>query len=373
MTMFTSVSGTRGCGTLFLVATIAGGCIGRVAEGPATPDKANHRADVTPLRQAAAPTHRHIGTAVMNHHLGNAQLRSVVATHFDSLSPENEMKWEATEPRPGVFTLDAGDKLVAFAAQNGMRMRGHTLVWHSQLAPWVKELSGGALREAMTRHIRTLVGHWRGRIGQWDVVNEALADGNGGKLRDDSPFLALGETYIDEAFRIAHEADPDAQLLYNDYEIEAGEGNAKSDAAYRLCKRMKEAGIPIHGVGMQMHVDPRYWPTAEQIQRNVERFAALGLLVEFTEMDVPVGQIHGSRTEKLQQQRIVTHDIVAACLKVEKCTGITLWGVSDRDSWLTIPQWAALRGRGPHYPLAFDDKLEPKPMYDGIVDAFAGR
>jgi endo-1,4-beta-xylanase len=358
--------------TLVLLGLTAG-CIGQsgqrtgVAQGETI-----RRGGFTPLRQAAATAHRRIGTAVMNHHLANASLRQLVATHFDSLTAENEMKWEATEPRPGRFTLAGGDKLVAFAAENGMRMRGHALVWHSQLAAWVKDLTGDALREAMRRHIKTLAGHWRGQIAQWDVVNEAIADGNEGKLRD-SPFLRLGEHYLDEAFTMAHEADPDALLFYNDYEIEAGEGNAKSDAAYRLCARLKEAGVPIHGVGMQMHVDPRYWPSAEQIQRNVERFAALGLFVEFTELDVAVGEIRGGLQAKLERQRTLTHDIVAACMKVEKCTGITLWGASDVDSWLNDAQWSALRGRGPHYPLAFDDALDPKPMYFGILDAFAGK
>ncbi len=304
----------------------------------------------------------------MARHLANPRLRALIATHFDSLTAENEMKWGASEPRPGEFSFAAGDNLVAFAAENGMRVRGHTLVWHSQLAPWVKDLSGAALRAAMLRHIRTLVGRWRGRIAQWDVVNEALSDDGECPLRD-SPFLKLGSGYIDEAFRTAHEADPEALLFYNDYEIEAGQGNAKSDAAFRLCARLKEAGVPIHGIGMQMHVDPRHWPSPGEIQRNIERFAALGLLVEFTEMDVPVGQIRGTWDQRLQRQSAIAHDIVAACLKVEKCTGITLWGASDATSWLDTPRWASLRGRGPHYPLAFDRDLQPKPMCLGILDA----
>ncbi len=364
------------CHTLLLVALACGliaGCIGRPHDWPAAKGgKAMHRSDVTPLRQASAGTHRRIGTAVRSGHLTDPRLRSLVATHFDSLTAENEMKWGNTERQPGSFSLGAGDQLVAFAAENGMRMRGHTLVWHLQLANWVKDLSGDALREAMKRHIRTLVGHWRGQIAQWDVVNEALADGSDGKLRD-SPFLKLGEGYLDEAFRTAHEADPEALLFYNDYGIEAGEGDAKSDGALRLCTRLKKAGVPIHGIGMQMHVDPRHWPTPEEIQRNVERFAALGLFVEFTEMDVPVGRIRGTLDEKLQSQRTITHDIVAACFRVEKCTGITLWGISDANSWLNDPHWGSLRGRGPHYPLAFDEVLEPKPMLFGILDAFAGR
>src|SRR4051812_7635930 len=164
--------------------------------------------DVRPLRQAGATAHRHVGTAVISHRLTDSQVRALVAREFDSLTPENEMKWEAVEPRPGAFEFSAGDRLVAFAAENGMRMRGHTLVWHQQLAFWVKGLKADALRAAMTRHIQTVVGHWKGQIAQWDVVNEALANGDRGQLRDDSPFAVLGPTFIDEAFRLAHAADP---------------------------------------------------------------------------------------------------------------------------------------------------------------------
>jgi len=356
-----------------MVAGPSSGCVGRPSARPASVGGTALRpTDYPPLRQASAAAHRRIGTALMSGHLANPRLRALVATHFDSLTAENEMKWQYTEPQPGAFSLGAGDQLVAFAAEHGMRVRGHTLVWHQQLARWVKDLSGDALREAMRRHIRTLVGHWRGKIAQWDVVNEALTDGKDGELRD-SPFLKLGPTYLDEAFRTAHEADPDALLFYNDYQIEAGEGNAKSDRAYRLCQRLRAAGVPIHGIGMQMHVDPRHWPTAAEIQRNVERFAALGLYVELTELDVPVGRIRGSMEEKLESQRRITHDIVAACLSVERCTGITLWGPSDATSWLNVPHWGALRGRGPHYPLAFDEALAPKPMFFGLLDAFRGR
>ncbi len=130
------------------------------------------------------------------------------------------MKWVNVEPSPGQFSFQAGDGLVAFAEQNGMRVRGHTLVWHTQLAPWVAGLSAEALHAAMLRHITGEVSHWKGKISQWDVVNEAFADGRGGGLRKDSPFTALGPTFIEDAFRAAHEADPAAQLFYNDYALE---------------------------------------------------------------------------------------------------------------------------------------------------------
>jgi endo-1,4-beta-xylanase len=324
--------------------------------------------DLKPLRQAGAAAHRRIGTALMSNRLSNGKVKALVAREFDSLTPENEMKWESIEPSPGRFSFEAGDRLVAFAAENGIRMRGHTLVWHSQLAFWVKGLKPDALRAAMTRHIQNVAGHWKGKIAQWDVVNEAIADGPSGELRPDSPFAVLGPTFIDEAFRLAHAADPDAQLFYNDYEIEGDD--AKSNAAYALCKRLKEAGVPIHGVGFQMHVDPRHWPSADTIRKNMERYAALGLMIEFTEMDVPVGQLPGNTIEeKLQQQRQITHDIVAACVAVDKCTGITFWGLTDGDSWLNDAHWGQLRGKGPHYPLLFNTDMAAKPIVAGVLEA----
>ena len=144
----------------------------------------------------------------------------------------------------------------------------------------------------MIRHVSNVVAHFKGKVSQWDVVNEAFADGPSGQLRPDSPFTALGPTFIEEAFRAAHEADPEALLFYNDYEIQ-GLGTAKAEAVYKPARRLKAAGVPIGGVGFQMHVDPRHWPAADVIRQNLERFAALGLAVELTEMDVPVGEMLG--------------------------------------------------------------------------------
>jgi endo-1,4-beta-xylanase len=361
--------------TVPAAAILVGGCIihdsGAAAGGPVGGNLVP-ASELKPLRQAGAAAHRRIGTALMSARLSNGTTRAFVAREFDSLSPENEMKWEAIEPSPGHFSFEAGDQLVAFAGDNGIRMRGHTLVWHSQLAYWVKGLKADALRAAMARHIQSVVGHYKGKIAQWDVVNEAIADGPSGQLRPDSPFAVLGPTFIDEAFRLAHAADPDAQLIYNDYEIEGGD-TPKGEAAYALCKRLKEAGVPITGVGFQMHVDPRQWPSADAIRRNMERYAALGLAIEITEMDVAVGELPGDINEKLKGQRTITHDIVAACVAVDKCSGMTFWGVTDADSWLNSAQWGKLRGKGPHYPLPFNTDMQPKPMAAGIIDALEKR
>jgi endo-1,4-beta-xylanase len=358
---------------LLVPAFAAASCL--IQKATPTPESGPTGAVASPvadLRPAAEAAHRRVGTALMSSRLDDPRVRTVVAHNFDSLTPENEMKWETIEPAPGIFAYAGADKLVAFAAANGIRMRGHTLVWHSQLASWARSLPPAELHAAMIRHVRTVAGRYRGKIAAWDVVNEALADGPSGQLRDDSPFTALGQTFVDEAFRAAHEADPDAQLFYNDYEIE-GEGSAKSEAAFALCKRLVDAGAPIAGVGMQMHVDPRHWPPAASIQRNMERYAALGLRIEITEMDVPVGEIPGTLDQKLERQRAIAHDIVAACVSVERCAAITFWGLTDRDSWLEDPHWGALRGRGPHRALLFDGAYRPKPIVLGVLDALGGR
>jgi endo-1,4-beta-xylanase len=357
---------------LFAVVSLllaGGGCIAHGPSGGAGSAEKAPAATVPPFRSVSGV--RHIGAAVESQRLREAAFAATLATNFNSLTPENEMKWTYVEPSPGQFAFRGGDALVAFAAQHDMRVRGHTLVWHTQLAPWVSKLSGEALRAAMVAHVRGVASHYKGQVAQWDVVNEAFADGEGGGLRADSPFSALGPGFIEEALRTAHEADPDAILFYNDYEIEAP-GAAKTEAVYRMVQQLKAAGAPIGGVGFQMHVDPRHWPPASAIRQNFERFAALGLVVEITEMDVPVGEIAGDRAIKLAQQSTLTHDIVAACVAVAACSGITFWGLTDRYSWLNDAHWGQLRGRQPHHPLPFNDTYQPKPMAAAIAAALAG-
>jgi endo-1,4-beta-xylanase len=322
------------------------------------------------LREAVAPTGRRIGVALATWFFEEPEYSALAAQHFDSVTAENEMKWYATEPEPGRFTFEAADRLVSFAEQHHMRVRGHTLVWHKQLAPWVKTLQGEELRPAMLRHVRSMVEHWKGRVAQWDVVNEAIDDA--GRLRNESPFTTLGPSYVAEAFQAAHAADPRALLFYNEYDIES-DSWPKTEGAYQLVKSLKDSGVPIHGIGLQMHLEPRNWPDADEMRRNIARFAELGLLVELTEIDIPVGELPGTRAQKLEAQRGLTRGVVSACLRVPACTGLTFWGLTDKHSWLASPEWEARRGRGPHLALPFDANYRPKPMYQGVVDALAGR
>jgi endo-1,4-beta-xylanase len=340
------------------------------ASGASTQASATH-ADVAaapPLRDAAARRGRKIGVALATWFFDHPLYAELAFRQYDSLTAENEMKWYAIEPQPGEFDFKGGDRLVTFAKEHGMRVRGHTLVWHSQLAPYVKRLSGAELGRAMLNHVTTTVEHYRGQIAQWDVVNEALGDD--GELRKDSPFTALGPEYIEMAFKAASGADPAARLFYNDYDIEDHE-SPKSQGAYRLVKALKEARVPIHGVGFQMHVDPRRWPTPAVMQKTLEKFATLGLDIELTEIDVPLGELPGALEQKLAAQKELTRGVVRSCLAVPRCTGMTIWGLTDRHSWLASPEWAPLRGKGPHLALPFDENYQPKPMHAGMLEAFA--
>jgi endo-1,4-beta-xylanase len=319
-----------------------------------------------PLKTAGARRERKIGVALATWFFEHPFYGRLAAHEFDSLTPENEMKWYAVEPQPGQFDFSGADRLVSFAKEHGMRVRGHTLVWHNQLAPWVKRLSGDDLARAMLNHVTRTAEHFRGQLAQWDVVNEAVGDD--GELRKDSPFTALGPEYLDRAFKAAHAADPEARLYYNDYDVEDLE-SPKSQGAYRLVKRLKDAHVPIHGMGFQMHLDPRRWPTPEVMQKTLERFADLGLDIELTELDIPVGEIPGTMEQKLVAQTELARGVVRACLAVPRCKGITFWGLTDRHSWLASPEWAHLRGKGPHLPLPFDENYRPKPMVNGILEA----
>lgn len=210
----------------------------------------------TPLKSAAARTGRMIGAALSANHLSDLLYASTAANHLNSATPENEMKWDATEPTRNVFTFERGDAIVAFAAQHGMQVRGHTLVWHSQLPSWVSSIQDTAdMRTAMINHITQVALHYRGKVVAWDVVNEAVADG--GQTLRATPFAQwIGARYIDDAFIAARAADPDARLYYNDYGAEGR--NGKSDYVYTMVQGMLARGVPIDGVGLQMHTE---WPT----------------------------------------------------------------------------------------------------------------
>ncbi|WCN04742.1 endo-1,4-beta-xylanase [Streptomyces sp. M92] len=301
------------------------------------------------LGSAAAAQGRYFGAAVASGHLGEADYVSTLNREFNSATPENEMKWDATEPTRGTFTFSAADRVVDHAQAQGMDVRGHTLVWHSQLPSWVGGLGAADLRTAMNNHINRVMGYYKGEIHSWDVVNEAFQDGGSGARRS-SPFQdKLGDGYIEEAFRTARAADPAAKLCYNDYNTDGI--NAKSTAVYDMVKDFKSRGVPIDCVGFQGHFNSNS-PVPADRRANLQRFADLGVDVQITELD-----IEGSGAAQADDYARV----VEACLAVDRCTGITVWGVTDKYSW-----------RSGGTPLLFDGDYAAKPAYDAVLTALGG-
>jgi GH35 family endo-1,4-beta-xylanase len=305
-----------------------------------------------------------VGSAVQANLLSaDAVYAGTFARHFDYLTAEWEMKWDPTEPTPGVFDFSLGDQIVAFAEANGARVKGHALLWHQATPSWVESLSSAELQIAVDAHIRIVAAHYAGRVVAWDVVNEAIAD-EGGVLRDSLFLRGLGPDYIASAFRVAREADPQALLFYNDYNTE-GMGT-KANAAYELVKGLVEQGVPIDGVGLQMHVSARFPPRVEDVAANMRRLADLGLLVNISEMDVRIRELPGDSATRFAAQGAIYRDLVGVCVAEPACHAVTFWGFTDAHSWVDGTF-------GADDPLLFDEAYQPKPAFSGVEDAFLRR
>uniref|UniRef100_UPI0031D964D6 endo-1,4-beta-xylanase n=1 Tax=Saccharothrix mutabilis TaxID=33921 RepID=UPI0031D964D6 len=237
------------------------------------------------------------------------------------VTAENEMKIDATEPNQNQFTYGNADRIVNHARTQGKRVRGHTLAWHSQQPAWMQRLEGSALRSAMLNHVTKVAQYYAGKIYAWDVVNEAFEDGSSGARRN-SNLQRTGNDWIEAAFRAARAADPTAKLCYNDYNTDDWT-HAKTQAVYRMVQDFKTRGVPIDCVGLQSHFNAQS-PVPSNYQTTLQNFANLGVDVQITELD-----IEGSGTTQAANYERVTK----ACLAVARCTGITVWGIRDTDSW----------------------------------------
>jgi endo-1,4-beta-xylanase len=311
------------------------------------------------LRSLAEGQNFWIGSAVSYEYLRADSIYSdLVAREFNLLATENDLKFGPVHPEPDRYDFEGGDTLVAFAQANGMAVRGHTFVWDSQNPDWLTSgnYNHEALMNILREHIYSVVGRYRGQIAAWDVVNEAI-DANG-NLHDTIWLRGIGPDYIALAFQWAHEADPDAKLFYND---QAAEGlNAKSDGVYELVKGLRDGGIPIHGVGMQMHVELNAAPPPSEVAANMARLGELGLEVHITEMDVRIGPEISS--EKLQHQASIYRDMLSVCLQAENCDTLVVWGATDFYSWL--PELTGRQDAG----VLFDVDYQPKPAWDALVE-----
>ncbi|MEM2167923.1 MAG: endo-1,4-beta-xylanase [Candidatus Bathyarchaeia archaeon] len=306
-----------------------------------------------PLRSIAEKCGIYIGAAVERGLLNIPDYAQILKREFNILTTENALKFGPVHPQPNTYSFGDADYIINFAESNRMKVRGHTLVWHHQLPDWVTQ--GKYAREEwiniLREHIMTVVGRYRGRIYAWDVVNEAIDDS--GILRDTVWLRNIGPEYIEMAFRWAHEADPQALLFYNDYGAEGL--NAKSDAIYNLVKGLLEKGVPIHGVGLQMHTSLENPPSPEEVAANIKRLNELGLEVHITEMDVRIKM--PAKWEDLIKQAEIYRDILRVCLSADNCKAFVMWGFTDKYSW--IP--GSFSGYGA--ALIFDESYMPKPAY----------
>lgn len=318
------------------------------------------------LRAAADCTGRLVGVALSTQHLSSDTSYSTAAKELNFVTPENEMKWDQIEPQKGQFTWTAADQIVSFATSNNMKVKGHTLVWYNQLPQWVQSLSSeSAVRDAMVSHIQGVMQHYKGKVAVWDVVNEAVSI-DGTSYRDCPFYQYLGETYIDEAFKTARAVDANVKLYYNDYNDEGR--NGKSDFVYNLLKRLVSSGVPIDGVGMQMHYGtPNDTFTIDDLKSNIQRIVDLGLEVVFSEMDV-----HRCQGMTDAQQATLYHDLVAACVGEPQCKAVTFWGITDKYSWLN--SYSPLGCTGSQKPLGdlWDDNYKKKSAYTGVLNALLG-
>jgi endo-1,4-beta-xylanase len=273
------------------------------------------------------------------------------------------MKFAAVQPGRHVYTFQDADTIVAFARAHGMQVRGHNLVWYKVLPSWLTD-GNFSRQEAMTilhDHISTVVSHYRGQVSDWDVVNEGL--NYDGTLLNSFWLQTIGPNYIDLAFRWAHEADPQARLFYNDY---GGEGlGRKSDAIYNLVKDLRQRGVPINGVGLQMHVSLDATPDPQDVLTNMKRLTALGVEVQITEMDVETQDDPRSLPDKLTAEANLYRNMLSACLAAPNCTAFLMWGFTDRYSW--IPYFTG----HPDMPLIFDTSYRPKPAYNALIGVLA--
>ncbi|MFB4197205.1 endo-1,4-beta-xylanase [Streptomyces carpaticus] len=332
---------------------------GGAQAAPTTTDEAPS-AQLATLREAASTSGKFIGTAVADHRLSDATYSGIAAREFSSVTAENVMKWESIQPQRGSFNWAGPDRLMQFAQANDQQVYGHTLVWHSQMPGWLANGNFGAteMNQIMNTHISTVMGRYQGQINRWDVVNEAFNED--GTLRNSKWLQVLGPDYIANAFRAARAADPDAKLFINDYNTDGI--NAKSTGLYNLVRDLRAQGVPIDGVGFQSHLILDQLPS--DYQANLQRFADLGVEVVVTELDIRMRM--PSDAAKLERQSQQFARVVQACLNVSRCSGVTVWGFSDRDSWVpgTFP------GEGAALP--YDDNYQPKPAYNGILTAFGG-
>jgi len=326
------------------------------------------------LREPAHSAGVLVGTAVRPSLFSEAAYSATLAREFNMVEPEDVMKWWVVRRNAGTFDFHEGDEVVRFALAQGMKVRGHCLVWDHNNPAWLAQgnFTPAQLSHLLQEHITRVMKHYAGQVFAWDVVNEAL-DATGhvkDSLWYNQPGIGLsdkGTAYIEQTFRWAHEADPQAVLFYNEAE---GEGlNRKSDAIYAMVKDFKHRGVPIDGIGLQLHISRLDFDSAA-VAANIARLTALGVQVHITELDVslPVDSSSIARNDDLLRQAEVYRSVVRACLQNPGCTAVQTWGFTDKYSWIGSQSHGA---RGAALP--FDRSYKPKPAYDAVLEEISSQ
>lgn len=324
------------------------------------------RPTVTPPPSQTQDTSRiEFGTAVSDAAdgplTGDLTYRSWLGSAFTSLTPENAMKWRRIHPDRNTYDFSGADAVVAFAQEHGQRVRGHTLLWHNGNPDWLARagFSCEETRTVLKEHIDTVVRRYRGLMYEWDVANE-IFDENGQLRTQENPFLkACGESIIGDAFRWAHEADPQAVLFLNDYDNEAQ--NPRSNAYYSFARKLLADGVPVGGFGIQGHLRlDKDFP--QDLEKNMRRFADLGLRLSVTEADVRMPLGGGApTTEDNEKQATYYHRLLAACLNTPACRSFSVWGFTDKYSWVTD-----LDNMGSASPLT--SEFKPKQSWTMMIE-----
>ena len=324
------------------------------------------------LRQAADDDGLLLGTAVRSPQLSEPAYAAVLADEFNMVEAEDAMKWWVLRPDEATYDFRQADELVRFAQAHRMKVRGHCLVWGRYNPRWLTQgqFTSRQLSKLLHEHINRVMRHYSGQVFAWDVINEALDEN--GNLRDslwyNQPgigFSQQGMKYIEQVFRWAHKADPKALLFYNEAE---GEGlSRKSNAIYAMVKDFRSRGVPIHGVGLQMHI-PLLDADLAAVAANLARISALGLQVHITELDVsvPIDSSGHARAEDLARQADVYRSIVRTCLNSVGCSAIQTWGFTDKYSWIGSHSHGA-RGQA----LLFDRSYLRKEAYFSVLHELA--
>lgn len=313
-----------------------------------------------PMRDYAEQLGITIGSAVDTPiFMCNPLHNEVLATEFNALTSANGMKMGPLVPIQGQYTWEFADALVDFTEDNNMEMHGHALVWHTQLPSWVENgtFNRDQMIDVMHNHIDTVAGRYAGRIDIWDVVNEAIDDN--ANFRQTPWQQNIGNDYVDLAFTRARQADPNAILLYNDYGI--SDLGPKSNAVYAMVSDMVNNGVPIDGVGFQMHWRIGDPPNPQVVKQNMARYAALGLDVHVTEIDVRIADANNDPTV-LYQAADIYEEMFQVCIEAPNCDHFTTWGISDLDSWIPFNQAGFGRAH------LFDENFDAKPAYHWLID-----